>query len=406
MERRTVYALAAIGGAVALSALLFGRAPQAAASAPRVPTDPNEVVETLPFGSGAADPKSREAAALRTVLARDPKNLAVAARLAQLDIELSRERSDPRYLGHAQAALAPWWTMEDAPVEVLVLRATIEQSLHDFDAALRDLDRAVAVRPNHPQAWVTRAVVLTVRGRYEEARASCEKLVPLTSLLVVTVCQTGIDSVTGKAGPAYERLEAVLAQGGRISEDEEAWARSSLGEYAQRAGKLDEAQKHFERTLQIDADDAYVRAALVDLLIDRGKLDEAIALVRGREVNDGHLLRLAIAEKRAGAKDAQAHIAMLAARFEASRQRGDVVHRREEARFRLELEGDARRALDLAKANWDVQKEPWDVRVFLEAARAAKAPAEAKPIADWLETTKLEDPFIRKVAAELFGGKP
>lgn len=403
MERRTLYALAGIGGAVALSAILFGRPPQAAASAPRVPTDPNEVLETLPFGSTASDPQMREAAALRAALAKDPKDLELAVKLARLDIQLARERSDPRYLGHAQAALAPWWTIEDAPVEVLVLRATIEQSLHDFDAALRDLDRAVKARPNHPQAWVTRAVVLTVRGRYEEARASCDRLAPLTTELVVTVCQTSIDSVTGHAVQAYERLETVLARagGGRVTPDEEAWARGSLGEYAQRANKLDEAEKHFRRTLEIDQDDSYVRAALADLLIDRGRFADAIELVKGREVNDGLLLRLALAEKKNGSREADGHVEMLKARFEASRQRGDVVHRREEARFRLELEGDARRALDLAKDNWDVQKEPWDVRVFVEAARAAKAPGEAKPALDWIEKYGLEDPFIAKAAAGL-----
>lgn len=401
MERRTVYALAGIGGAVALSAILFGRAPTAAASAPRVPTDPNEVLETLAFGSATSDPKSREASALRAELAKNPQDLELATKLAKLDIQLSRERSDPRYLGHAQAALAPWWTMEDAPVDVLVLRATIEQSLHDFEAALRDLDRALKAQPDHPQAWVTRAVVLTVRGRYDEARASCDRLARMTTPLVVAVCRTSIDSVTGKAKPAYEELTRVLEQGGRTSEDEEAWARGSLGEYAQRANDLDAAEKHFRRTLQLDPDDSYVRAALADLLIDRGRFADAIEIVKGREANDGHLLRLAIAEKKNGSKEAEAHIETLKARFDASRLRGDVVHRREEARFRLDLEGDAQKALDLAKDNWDVQKEPWDVRVLLEAARAAKSPAAAKPALDWIGKYGLEDPFIAKVAEAL-----
>jgi len=401
VERRTVYALAGIGGAVALSAILFGRAPTAAASAPRVPSDPNEVLETLAFGSASSDPKSREASALRMELAKNPQDLELATKLAKLDIQLSRERSDPRYLGHAQAALAPWWTMDDAPVDVLVLRATIEQSLHDFEAALRDLDRAVKARPDHPQAWVTRAVVLTVRGRYDEARASCDRLARMTTLLVATVCRTSIDSVTGKAKPAYEELMRVLEQGGRMSEDEEAWARGSLGEYAQRANDLDAAEKHFRRTLQLDPDDSYVRAALADLLIDRGRFADAIEIVKGREASDGHLLRLALAEKKNGSKEAEAHIETLKARFDASRLRGDVVHRREEARFRLDLEGDAQKALDLAKDNWDVQKEPWDARVLLEAARAAKSPAAAKPALDWIGKYGLEDPFIAKVAEAL-----
>jgi Tfp pilus assembly protein PilF len=383
---------------VAVAALLFGRPPRSAASS-RLPADPGEVLETLPYG--ASDARAREVASLRRALAKEPASLPAAIRLARLDIQLARERSDPRYLGRAQAALAPWWGDPAAPVDVLVLRATIEQSLHDFEGALADLDRALRLAPDHAQAWITRAVVLTVRGRYEEARQSCVQLIPLASNLVVAVCRTGIDAVTGDAGGAYARLEQALARAGRVAPDEEAWARSSLAEYAVRAGRFEDAERHFRRTLEIDAEDGYVRAAYADLLLDRDRAPEAAQLLRGREQNDTLLLRLAIAEQRTKAAGAQGHIQALADRFEASRARGDVVHRREEARFWLELRGDAARALALAKDNWDVQKEPWDVRVFLEAARAANAPKEAEKVLAWLETTKLEDPFIAKVAAAL-----
>lgn len=401
MERRTLYTLGALGGAVALCAVLFGRAPQAAAATWRVPTDPGEVLETLPFG--ASDARSREIASLRRALAAAPNDLPRAIRLARLDIQLQRERSDPRYLGHAQAALAPWWAQESPPVDVLVLRATIEQSLHDFDAALRDLDQAVRIAPDHTQAWITRAVVLTVRGRYDEARQSCAQLVPLASNLVVTVCQTSVDSVNGRAGAAYARLGEALGRSAEISKDEEAWARSSLAEYAVRANRLDDAERDFVRSIELDPEDGYTRAAAADLLLDRGKPKEALALVKGREVNDTLLLRIAIAEHRAGMSEATTHIEALGARFDASRLRGDVVHRREEARYWLELKGDAARALSLAKDNWEVQREPWDARIVLEAARAAKEPKEAAAVLAWLADTKLEDPFIAKVAAELRG---
>jgi len=404
VERRTVITLAVLGGSLALAAALFGRAPRAAASNARVPTDPAEVLETLPGGAG--DARMREVASLRRALAASPRDLAAAIALARLDIQLARERSDPRYLGHAQAALAPWWSAPDAPADVLVLRATIEQSLHDFDAALADLDRALRLAPDNAQAWLTRSVVLTVRGRYDEARASCAQLVPLAANLVVAVCQTSIESLTGNARGAFDALTREVARAPRLTRDEEAWARSSLAEYAVRAGDLDGAELQFRRALELDPEDGYVRAAYADLLLDRGRTAEAIALVRGREWNDALLLRLAIAESRDRAATAESHVEALAARFEASRLRGDVVHRREEARFRLELQGDARRALDLAKENWDVQKEPWDARIFLEAARAANAPAEAKPVLDFLAATKLEDPFLAKVAGDLRGRAP
>lgn len=401
MDRRSQYTLGGLGAAVAACALLFGSKPHAAASSARIPVDPLEVLESLPFA--ANDARSREISELRRALTAAPNDLPRAVRLARLDIVLARERSDPRYLGHAQAALAPWWNEAAAPVEVLVLRATIRQSLHDFDAALVDLDRAVRVAPDQVQAWLTRAVVLTVRGRYVEARESCAHLTSMTSPLVASVCRTQIDCVTGRAEIASAGLRDVLTRAGKISPDEEAWARSQLGECATRAGQLDEAEREYQRTLELDADDAYVRAALADLLLDRARPKEALAIVRGREVNDTLLLRIALAEKRLAAPEAKSHVDALAARFDASRLRGDVVHRREEARFWLDLEDNPTRALALAQANWEVQREPADVRILIDAAHGARQPNGAAAALAWLDETKLQDPFIAKTAAALRG---
>lgn len=399
MPRATAWSVGVTAAAVLLLALVFGRAPHAAAFAPRVPIDRNEVLEVRPFA--ANDQRGREIAALRRQLAGAPRDLGRAVRLARLDIMLARERSDPRYLGHAQAALAPWWNEETPPVEVLVLRATIRQSLHDFEPALADLDRAVAIAPDDVQAWLTRATVLAVRGRYVEASESCRRLAPLSGHLVAVVCQSGIDSVTGDAAGACARLGEALAQAGAIAPDEEAWARSSLAECAERAGRLDDAERELARTLDLDPSDSYALAAAADLMLDRGRASQALALVRGKEANDTLLLRIVVAEHRLRSSDERSHRADLAARFEASHLRGDAVHRREEARFRLEVEDDAPQALALALANWEVQKEPADLRVLLESALAAKRPEAAAAALAWLSQTKLEDPFIAKTALAL-----
>jgi hypothetical protein len=52
-------------------------------------------------------------------------------------------------------------------------------------------------------------------------------------------------------------------------------------------------------------------------------------------------------------------------------------------------------------ANWDVQREPWDLRVLLEAAVAARDPAAAAPAIAFLDAHHLEDPRILSLAAKL-----
>jgi hypothetical protein len=74
--------------------------------------------------------------------------------------------------------------------------------------------------------------------------------------------------------------------------------------------------------------------------------------------------------------------------------RGDVVHRREESRFQLQLNGDAQTALRLARENWNVQREPADLRVLAEAAAATGDPAAKETVRQWLAQTGLEYPAV------------
>jgi tetratricopeptide (TPR) repeat protein len=395
--KRSFAVFGATGALIVLGALFFK--PKASADAPRLPVSDSEILEHL--ATGASDPRESERARLGKLLAANPEDLRTATTLARLDIQLSRARSDPRYLGYAQAALHPWWDQAAAPPPVLVLRATIRQSVHDFDRALADLDLVVKMAPDDAQAWITRSVVLSVRGRYDEARASCKPLERLAPVLVGTVCETSIDAVTGQAGPAYDRLAAVLARAPRLSPDENEWATSTLGEMALRLGRYPDAEERFKASLAIDPDDSYVIGAYADLLLDLERPAEAARLVTGRTDNDGLLLRLALAEAKTRAADASVHADLLGARFVASHLRGDTVHRREEARYELGLRHDPAVALALARANWDVQREPWDVRILLEAALAAGEPSAAAPALAFLDEHHLEDPRIRELAARV-----
>lgn len=114
------------------------------------------------------------------------------------------------------------------------------------------------------------------------------------------------------------------------------------------------------------------------------------------------MLRLAIAEQRLGLAQSAVHRTELAARFAASRRRGDeAVHRREEARFTLELLEQPRAALKLALANWQTQREPADARILLEAAKASGDAAAARPAIDWLGQSRLEDRRVNALMQEL-----
>ncbi len=72
-------------------------------------------------------------------------------------------------------------------------------------------------------------------------------------------------------------------------------------------------------------------------------------------------------------------------------RRGERPHLREEALLALEVEHDAGRALELAKANFELQRETIDARLLVRAARSRGDAGAVNEVARWLRATGFED---------------
>jgi tetratricopeptide (TPR) repeat protein len=381
-----------------LSCLLLAMAPVAGSAEPYVPGDDGAILERLP---AARDPRVRMLAVARARLAEEPTNLNRGLSVASAYIALGRSEGDPRYDGYAQAALAPWWDLAEPPVPVLVLRATLEQRRHDFDAALADLERVLARQPRHPQALLTKATILEVQGKPAEALESCAELAGGVEILVEAACVVSAHGLAGRARDGYRLLQDELSRSPDAEPVLQVWVQTILGELAEQLGDSAAAEKHFRGALSIEQRDPYLLGAYADFLLDQDRPDEVVELLEDERRIDPLLLRLALAERRLGAAALGEHLALLQDRFDAARRRGDSVHLREEARFTLHLLDRPGEALELARRNWATQREPADARILLEAASAANEPAAAQPVLDWLDRTGLEHVGIQALVDRL-----
>jgi tetratricopeptide (TPR) repeat protein len=383
--------------------LLLGAVILPAAAAPYRPESAAIVLERLPV---PLDATATELRRLRARAAAHPGEPEAALALAERYFALGRTTQDPRYIGYARAALAPWWADPDAPAAILILRAAVQQNRHAFAAALADLDRALAADSGNPRAWAGRASVLLVQGEPEQALASCARLARHSTGIAGTVCQAAALGRLGQAGAALALLDTTLARSPALAPELELWACTELAELAVLAGEPDGAEQHLRRALRLQPRDAFAATALADLLLDRGRPEAALAVVADDPRHDGKLLRAALALRALGDPAWRGQAAVLAARFAAARERGDGLHRREEARFALELADDPKAALRLAVENWRDQREPADARILLSAAAAAEAPAAAAPVLAWLERTGLTDPRLAAGLRRLQGDAP
>ena len=333
-----------------------------------------EVVERLPERVSAA-----------------PATPQAAATTAQRWITLSRETADPRYLGRAQAALARWWGQADAPADLLVLQATVEQGRHEFSAARATLERALQTDPAQVQGWLTLATLERVAARYEAAEAACRNVARYGAALYATACLLETRSLQGQHDAARNGFTALRQQvAGNAAQ--RAWIGSLLAESEERAGRDDAADAAYRRSLA-DVPDGYTALAYADQLLRRNRASAALEVLRHQPDSDSVLLRRAQALRLMGDAAWQPLVRDLEARFAANAARGEGLdaHARERALLALWLQGQPAAAWKAARTNLALQKEPLDWWLALQTSEQSGDAAAHQAVRQALQQTGLQD---------------
>ena len=201
------------------------------------------------------------------------------------------------------------WNLPNPPAEVRLLRATILQWQHQFDAARLDLDAVISADDKGVvQAHLTRATVLMVQGEPDAARHDCAALVNHTEPLIAATCIAAASALMGRAVPMEAALTTALTQTGKATPAASVWAYTELAEINDRLGRVEAARRDYQQALQLQQAtghrDPYLLASYADFLLDRGENAQVVLLLDGLERIDNLLLRLALAETALGRTDA------------------------------------------------------------------------------------------------------
>ena len=368
----------------------------AAIAAPRVPATDDVIVETLPYVAGWGLQERR----LRRELAQRPRDEHAAIAAAKGYLELARSQGDARYAGRAVGVLQAWESSstETTPTAVLVMRATVAQFLHDFDGAESILKTALSREPENAQAWITLATILRVRGRYTESDAACRSLRNVGPALYGVACLAENAGLRGEHAAARGALQELLAapslQGSKNAGTRQ-WLLTSVAEIEELAGRPADADTAYRQALETERS-GYLLLAYSDFLQRRNRASEVPALLANEPRSDAVLLRLAAARRRGSGEALSPDARELQARFEAAALRPGTTtgHAREEALFALDVQGDPRQALALARLNVQLQREPIDMLLFARAAVAAQDEAARREVKTLLQKTGLKDARI------------
>lgn len=315
---------------------------------------------------------------------------AAATELAQLYLERARVSRETRYFSRAEALVQPWVKRDDARGATLRVQADILQNRHEFSGALQLLDRAVMRDSRDAGARLMRASVRMVQGRAVEARSDCAAVLAGGESAAGTICLAQVLGATGGVARGEALIKGLLSRAS-LAPAVRGWALGLLADFADRAGDVASAETCLRAALDVAPENEGIRSALSDLLLARGALQEAMAVVDLPSPSVGLLARRAHAQVllRDGAVG-ETH-EQIDALIELAARRGDPPHLREEALIALNVDRDPARALKLARANFETQRETLDVRLLARAARASGDRGALREVADWVRETGFED---------------
>ena len=366
--------------------------------APYEPTRDDEVLQVVP---ATTDPAVARMTNLRKALSATPHDLPAAISLATAYVDYGRQVGDAHYAGYAEAVLAPWLAGPSVPGPVLLTEATILQYRHQFPEARKLLHEVLSADPGSAQAWLTLATLDMVQGDYAAAGKECVQVTSTADVALGLACSANLRSYTGHARQSLALLAQVEAGTGAQSPGYRAWIHGLMAEAAARLGDWPLAETHYRAALELLPRDNFLLVSYADFLLDRSRPREVLALLADAVQSDTAFLRIALAQAALHSTDTARYSWIMAARFAALTARGSDFFGREQARFALELQHDPQSALGLARKNWQVQREPWDTRLLLAAALAAREPGAVSDVLEFRQRVNLEDPIVEAIVQDL-----
>lgn len=347
------------------------------------PQRDDEVVEVLPL-------VTRNRPALSATAKQAAPDAVAVALAARKDIAQARQTGDTRYWGRAQSLLSPWWDRPDAPADIAVLQATVQQGRHEFEAARKVLAAALSRTPGHAQGWLNLAALERLSGNYPQALAACQKVGQAGQALYAQACQLETESLQGEHQAATQGLQKLTG----LSRDagQRAWLSSLLAEALERWGRDALAAQAYQRSLTFEPD-LYTAIAYSDLGLRTGRPKDALLALSALPETDAVLLRRAAAWRKLDDPRWRSTLVVLQERTAELKRRGDdpALHGRELALIALWLEDNPTAALALARQNLVLQREPVDWWVALQSAKQAKDDAALLELQAALRQSGLQD---------------
>lgn len=351
-----------------------------------------------------------------------PQNLPTALAYARAVFTLGLTEGDLRWYGSAKAALKPWWTVADLPAEAYFLRGLVKQGFHDFQDGLQDINRAIALEPARAEFWSWRFALHLLLADMSAAQKDIEEMSRLLGAEEAQVYRAVLLYRTGQPLPAVDMLSRALRSASYQDAASQDWLGFHLGEAQRVAGQPAKALAVWGQRLKASPQSHLIRLSLADLLNQQGQYREAKTIAMAATssnapnspatLTDALLMQAVLASRGLKDPDEGRLASQLEARLQSQALRQEALIERPKLIYQIAYGRDLKAGLALSIDNWQLQKEPPDALLFVQAALALGQARAAEPVVKWAEKTGYTDPQLTPMLAQLqshpswTGGRP
>lgn len=216
---------------------------------------------------------------LKERIQKNPADTDAQAQLGHALLQRVRETADPNLYTQADTALKAALQQKPEHLDALVGMGTLALARHQFSQALEWGQKVQGVSPWTAQAYGIQTDALIELGRYDEAVAMAQKMVDTRPDTSSYSRISYIRELYGDMPGAMQAMQQAIDAGDPQSE-QTVWCIVQLGNLSFNQGKLDDAERLWQKALQLRPGYLPAQGAIAKGLAARGKLDEAIKLYR------------------------------------------------------------------------------------------------------------------------------
>lgn len=199
--------------------------------------------------------------------------------LAQLYMQRARTTADEaKYVPRVRDLLDEGLRREPDHYHALVLKASLLNTLHQFEEAHTLAEQLIARHPNHAYNYGTLVDALVELGAYEEAVAACDRMLGLRPDLAAYARASYLRELHGDTAGAIAAMR-LAANAGVAGHESRAWALFQLGQLYLGSNKPDTAAFLFNGILEELPDYTRALGGLAHVQMVKGNYDEAIMLL-------------------------------------------------------------------------------------------------------------------------------